>query len=188
MKALITATAALSAILLASCSSDSTPAAHPTMQPGTPADNTEISTQGREVKLGETFPVPSANAEGVTLANVTISQVEADPVCHPQFADPSPKGHRLAVEMIVETTTAYTDRELTYPTAYDFSLTGADGFTDANLYPDEGFCLTGRATFSPLLPSRKYRGWVLLDTSTTNGELTFRPHFMTALSGWTIKI
>lgn len=42
----------------------------------------------------------------------------------------------------------------------------------------QAICINDRKTFgTPFSPGSKYRGWVLLDSPTGAGTLTYRPHF-----------
>lgn len=190
--------AAVIATTLVSCSAapNSLPA------PGQSVDSGEGTTEGATVPepagpaavdVGESFDV--IGKTGATLATVKITGIEVDLNCSAagQFTGgeiPKPtNGHFVAIAMDVGTTADHTD-ELTYPTAYDFTVTGPDGYTTGDVYTSEGdFCLADRERFgaATFVPSSKYRGWLLLDSPAAEGTLTFRPHFLTASPGVTVK-
>lgn len=97
-------------------------------------------------------------------------------------------GHYIAIGLDVQTQQNYNSDSFSYPTGYDFSVTGPDGYTLGQVYADDR-CIADRNTFgTPMTPSRKYRGWVLIDSPTTRGTLTFRPHFNRRWAGAAIPI
>ncbi len=145
-----------------------------------------------KVSIGERFNV--IGADHTALGSAAITAIEVDPSCKgaARYTTTPPKptnGHFIAVQLDVATTAQYDPTAFSYPTGYDFTVTGPDGYTSGQVYSGD-LCIADREGFTtPMVASSKYRGWVLLDSPTATGTLTFRPHFApTTYAGVTIDL
>ncbi len=150
------------------------------------AENPVVNT----VPIGQPFPV--TDDTGAVMADVTVTAVEVGPPCPspvPEFLPaPTPvNGTFVAVAMDVATTADYDPAAFSYPSGFDFSVIGADGYTVGQLATAET-CLSDRDAFTTLTASGKFRGWVLLDVPADSMSLTFRPHFALTYPGVSIPL
>ncbi len=178
--------AALALVMgLAACTPASTNTQQGPASPPAPGGPTQV-------KLGQTFDIP--DQAGRSVARASIDKVEVDPICTDDYGtvEPAAKGHYIAVQMTVETTAAFLPRQaFTYPSGYDFQVTGPDGLTESSVYDDTsgGLCIADRETFDgPFQANAKYQRWLSLESENTSGTLLFRPHFMaSSLPGWEVE-
>lgn len=178
----VIATLVAVAIAAAGCSSSSTNATAAastavTMPTTTPTDTGPGT---GTVSLGERFNIIGRDHEA--LGSAAFTAIEVDPDCSAavkKYGDSGKPdhGHFIAVAMDVTTSPQLDPQQFNFPTGYDFTITGPDGYTDGNLESSSS-CIQDRGTFgTPFAPNRKYKGWVLLDAPAATGTLTFRPHF-----------
>ena len=186
-------------LILAGCSSNSTPPAGPASSvtvAGPPTSVAAPPTSGQvaagptHVSVGQQFDVVSPRSGDQAL--VTFVAIEPNPVCTTRYGQPdAPKGHYVAVEMDVQTAATLDKQEFGYPTGYDFTETKPDGYTTSNLYAQDTRCIENRDKIGVMNRASKYRGWVLLDVTNLGSTLTFQPHFMASEPGapsWSIDI
>ena len=179
----------------AGCASSSTSDAAAPITAVTPPPTTPTDTGPGTgtVSLGERFNIIGHDHEA--LGNAAFTAIEVDPDCSASVkkyggTGKPEQGHFIAVAMDIATTDRLDPMQFNYPTGFDFTATGPDGYTEGNL-ETEAICINDRKTFgTPLTRNSKYRGWVLLDSPTSTGKLTFRPHFadQTTNPGITIAI
>jgi hypothetical protein len=149
------------------------------------------STTPAPVELGKRFDV--LDDSGTIMAQVAITDIEVDPNCSEArrytSTTPTPKnGHFIAIRLDVQTMHTYNKQAFSYPTGYDFTVTGPDGYTEGGVYADD-MCIADHDQFDgPMQPSSKYRGWVLIDSPAAQGSITFRPHFALTWPGVTVAI
>jgi hypothetical protein len=193
----LTAVAVAAAVVgVGACSSSNTNSAAtttPTVTAEPTAPPTDTGPGTGTVSLGERFNIIGRDHEA--LGSAAFTAIEVDPDCSAamkKYGDSGKPehGHFIAVAMDVATTPQLDPQQFNYPTGYDFTITGPDGYTEGGLEASSS-CLQDRGTFgTPFAPNRKYKGWVLLDAPAATGTLTFRPHFanQTMNPGITIAI
>lgn len=178
-KIIITIAAAASVLALGACSStdSNAPDATTTAAASAAADET--------VAVGTPFDVKDRN--GRTLGNVTIIDVEKNPVCATEYGDVAPpRGTFVAVQARLVTMPDHDETKFMRMTSRDFSTVTTSGVTkDAE--PESDLCIAGWDKFSkPLTASSTYEGWVLLDVPDADGTLRYRPQY--SLNGPTYTV
>lgn len=158
--------------------------------PGVPSGPTPAAAPQR-VGPNERFDVYGGN--GVKVADIAFTKIDVDSNCSAASkyggSGKPERGHFIAVTMDVATTPEYTADAMSYPTAYDFTITGPDGYAETSLDASTAYCVDFDDTFNaPLTAASKYRRTVLLDAKNGTGELSFRPHFNQTWPGVTIPL
>jgi hypothetical protein len=154
--------------------------------PGAPVEPTAAPTPAK-VGLGQRFDVLDDN--GVVMGSAAITKIEVAPKCTTRYGATAPeKGQFIAIQMDVATSPTYNGDAFSYPTGYDFAVTGPDGYTTGGVYADD-LCIADRERFTaPMQANGKYRGWILIDSPASDGSLTFRPHFARIWPGVTVDL
>lgn len=175
-------------ILLAACSTGTTPANEggapklpdPPASSQPPADHTKDgheagdqdgrNERGNLVKeLGEVAGFgPMENLDGPQGATFSIDKIEIDPPCDPYM--PEPKGHllRLHVRAATGSDQRYADLLGSVLNSFSFSVLGKDGVTKP---ADFGTCSEDAMTPPLFGPNQKYTLLVELDVPVASGRL-----------------
>ena len=187
------AAVAIATLALAGCSNqapapsvDVPVATAPAVAAATPTSTAAPGTNER----GNLVKAPGETAGwGVTNDDLSVKfvvdKITVDPKCTSQFASKSENGHLVQLDIRVETTATMPTNAGYSMNPYSWSAIGPDGVTESSLTTAATFsCLDSKAQLPvDFSPASKYRGSIMLDTSSTTGTLIFRPAFVNA-GGW----
>lgn len=160
--------------------------------PGFGGDTTApVVAAPQHVALNQRFDI--LDDTGVKMADAAFTAITIDADCSEskkylsQESKPT-RGHFVTIAMDIATTPEFQANRVGYPTNYDFTFTGPDGYTVNAVDAPTAYCVPQDETFNVMTPSGKYRGALTLDLKDTRGTLAYKPHFMQSWPGVVIDI
>lgn len=184
---------ALLGLGLAGCSSaESAPQSTPTspaVAPATPVDagrgeatdEGEKSERGNIIKkVGQAAGITDQDNSDDTLVNFVVKNIEVDPPCTAEYAEPAENGHFVTVDIAAETGPAKVFEKLNYGNDFSFSpglwkFVTPQGTTVNSIASTSSFmCLNQQEQLPATIgPAEKVRGKIVLDVPSTKGTAIY---------------
>lgn len=183
--------AAIALLLLAGCSSPSTPATPPFSVPTASASAAPSLTPEEEEIYGPRVELPGGlllkqlgkvalygpddDLRTTWRVRMTVDKIAVDPACDRYIPKPE-RGHRLVISLRAETSAKFSNGADMVPQYYAFSTVDPDGVSEASpssMVP----CHEAVALPVEFRPSAKYRGEVTVETGNPKGRLVLANRF-----------